>query len=244
MSWHYSQVLVAEYLLENSLDGAQSVPWNGNPTPQAYLCSDRMTAFSTRSLSGMTFAPLTADLGGELLTWFLGGLRAKTSALPGMAKGLKGSVPASGQKCGGSLARFCLDSFSWKTHQCLLFGGGARVIADLAALGYVGRWGVMGAGAAHSVCEGERMWIVAIEADSTMLEGVDVSKNFVPYQEKPRRRQYSRAIRQMLSQDDYSRIKRDAHAVAAQMDRLKAIGNGQVPAVAAMAFKILAGQDF
>lgn len=118
--------------------------------------------------------------------------------------------------------------------------GGARVIAELACMGYVGQWGTLGAGAANSVCEGERMWIVAFKADSAMLESLDVSKHFVAYQEKPRRRQYTRAMRETLSQDDYSRIKRDPYEVAAQMDRLKAIGNGQVPAVAAMAWGLLA----
>lgn len=117
--------------------------------------------------------------------------------------------------------------------------GGVRVIADLAALGYVGRWGTMGAGAVNSVCEGERFWIVATQADSTMLESLDLQKYFVAYQEEPRRRQYSGAISEMLSQDDYSRVKRNPYEVAAQMDRLKAIGNGQVPAVAALAWRVL-----
>lgn len=121
----------------------------------------------------------------------------------------------------------------------LTLRGGVRVIADLAAVGYVGRFGVMGAGAVNSVCEGERIWIVAVEADSAMLEGLDIQKHFVPYQEEPRRRQYSRAIGSMLSQNDYSRVKRNTHEVAAQMDRLKAIGNGQVPELAATAFSIL-----
>jgi len=43
----------------------------------------------------------------------------------------------------------------------------------------------------------------------------------------------------MLKQDDYSIIKRDHDAVARNMDRLKAIGNGQVPIVAATAWRIL-----
>ena len=34
---------------------------------------------------------------------------------------------------------------------------------------------------------------------------------------------------------------RVAHGVASRVDRLRAIGNGQVPAVAALAWRILAG---
>lgn len=37
-------------------------------------------------------------------------------------------------------------------------------------------------------------------------------------------------------------VGRVAHGVAARVDRLKAIGNGQVPAVAATAFRVLLGR--
>jgi DNA (cytosine-5)-methyltransferase 1 len=37
-------------------------------------------------------------------------------------------------------------------------------------------------------------------------------------------------------------VGRVAHGVAARVDRLKAIGNGQVPAVAALAWRILGGE--
>ena len=80
MSWLFSRVLVEEYLGESSSDGEQSAPSSGNPTPQAYLHPDRMTAFSRPSRFGMTFAPLTESRGAELLTWFLEGFRAKTLA--------------------------------------------------------------------------------------------------------------------------------------------------------------------
>ena len=37
-------------------------------------------------------------------------------------------------------------------------------------------------------------------------------------------------------------VGRVAHGVAARVDRLKALGNGQVPAVAATAFRVLLGR--
>lgn len=121
----------------------------------------------------------------------------------------------------------------------LTFRGLCRVIADLTKMGYVGRYGCMGAGIANSICEGERVWVVATKADSSMLESLDVQTHFIPYQEEPRRRQHSRAIGSMLSQDDYTRLKRNPNVVAAAMEQLKAIGNGQVPIVAATAFSVL-----
>ena len=83
MSWLFSRVLVEEYLEGNCSDGELSALLSGNPTPQAYLPPDRMTAFSRPSRFGMTFAPLTDGLGAELLMWFLAASRARTSAQQG-----------------------------------------------------------------------------------------------------------------------------------------------------------------
>lgn len=90
MSWHYSRALVAEYSAATCSDGKQSAQLSANPTPQAYLCKDRMTAFSRLSRFGMTFAPLTDDLGADLLTWFLADSRVRTYHLPGMVPGIDG----------------------------------------------------------------------------------------------------------------------------------------------------------
>ena len=122
MSWHFSQALVEEYSVANFSDGAPSVPLNETPMPLAYLCSDRMTAFSAPSLSGMTFAPLTADRGEALLTWFLAGFPAKTLVVQGPVQELKAKDKDFGEKWRGSFARYSQDLSSWKTHQFSLLG--------------------------------------------------------------------------------------------------------------------------
>ena len=123
MSWHYSRALVAAYSAANSLDGARFAPLNGNPTPQLYLSQDRMTDFFRLSRSGMTCAPLTDDLGAELLTWYREASHARTSAQP--EKGL--ASPANGLDCGqslpGSFAKYDPNTRSWRTHQCLFLVG-------------------------------------------------------------------------------------------------------------------------
>ena len=78
MSWLYSRALVEEYSAATCSDGARSALSSGSPTPQAFLPSDKMTAFSRPSRFGMTFKPLMDDLGAELLTWFLEASRVKT----------------------------------------------------------------------------------------------------------------------------------------------------------------------
>jgi hypothetical protein len=78
MSWLFSRVLVEEYLGENFLDGEQSAPSSGNPTPQVFLPPDKTTRFWNLSRFGMTCEPLTENLGAELLTWFLEASHVRT----------------------------------------------------------------------------------------------------------------------------------------------------------------------
>ena len=98
MSWHYSRALAEEYSAATCSDGKQSAQLSANHTPQAYLCSDRMTAFSRLSRFGMTFAPLTENLGADLLTWFLADSRVRTYQQPGMVPESMASAPACGAK--------------------------------------------------------------------------------------------------------------------------------------------------
>lgn len=119
MSWLFSQALVAEYLEGTCSDGAPFAPSSGNPTPQAYLPPDKMTAFSRPSRFGMTFAPLTDDRGEELLTWFLAASRARTSAPQALGLALTGSDLVFGGKWRELSVRYDRDSCSWRTHRSL-----------------------------------------------------------------------------------------------------------------------------
>ncbi len=87
MSWLYSRALVEAFLAESCLDGEPCAPLSGNPTLLAYLPPDRMTDFSRLSQFGVTFAPLTAGRGADVLTWFLAGSPAKTSAAQAKEQG-------------------------------------------------------------------------------------------------------------------------------------------------------------
>jgi hypothetical protein len=122
MSWLFSQALVAEYLGENFSDGEQSAPLNGNPIQQAYCAPDKMTAFSRPSRFGMTFKPLTADRGEELLTLYLAAFHAKTSVWPEKEQESTEPAAACGDTWRGSLARFDPVTSSWKTAQRSLLG--------------------------------------------------------------------------------------------------------------------------
>jgi hypothetical protein len=119
MSWHFSQALVAVFSEENFWGGELSAALKSSPTPQVFLSKDRMKAFSTRSLSGMTFAPLTESLGEELLTWFLGDFLVKTLVSEEKERASKAREADSGKKGPASSARYDRDSRSWKIALCL-----------------------------------------------------------------------------------------------------------------------------
>jgi DNA (cytosine-5)-methyltransferase 1 len=122
MSWLFSQALVEEYLVDTSLVGEQSVQSNGKPTQQAYCAPDKMTGFSRLSRFGITFKPLTENLGEKLLMLYREDFLAKTLVQPGKAQELMENEAECGEKWRGSFTKYDLSSCSWKTHQCSLLG--------------------------------------------------------------------------------------------------------------------------
>jgi DNA (cytosine-5)-methyltransferase 1 len=115
-----------------------------------------------------------------------------------------------------------------------------RVFGDLAEMGFNARWGVLGGhDIGGGIANGERLWIVATATDCPMLESLHIQKPIIVNTEESCRREHSRAVGEAISQDDYARVKRDADAVAEWMERVKAIGNGQMGPVAAKAWRLL-----
>ena len=119
MSWLYSQALVGEYSEGISLDGAPSALWNGKHTQLPSWCNDKTMANCQLSQSGMTFRPLTEDLGEAVLMSFLEAFPVRTLAAPAKAKASKESDHPCGNTWRESLEKFDLDTHTWKTHQCL-----------------------------------------------------------------------------------------------------------------------------
>jgi DNA (cytosine-5)-methyltransferase 1 len=116
----------------------------------------------------------------------------------------------------------------------LTIRGLCRVLGDLSSMGYDARWGVVGAHHTGAPHQRGRIWIVA-DAKCERLERQAGSKC------KSKRQQFAdRCWRGCENcweaEPDVGRV---AHGVAARVDRLKAIGNGQVPAVAALAWETL-----
>ena len=122
MSWLFSQALVEAFSEDTSSDGAPSAQLSGNHTQLAYLPPDKMTVFSRPSRSGMTFKPLTADLGEAVLTSYLEAFHVRTLALPAKEQGSTESDQACGPTWRASLARFDHAMSLWRTVQPSLLG--------------------------------------------------------------------------------------------------------------------------
>ena len=125
--------------------------------------------------------------------------------------------------------------------------GGTRVIGDLTKMGYDCRWTVMGASNVGAPHKRDRLWIVA-HARNDRFQRRRVKHNSLSEsilcknQPNDRHKIWSEAIGR-VSIDDWREYAASFcgmdDGMAARVDRLKAIGNGQVPLCAATAWRIL-----
>ena len=244
MSWLFSQVLVEEFLGENCLDGEQSVQLSGNPIQQAYCAPDKMTDFSRLSRFGMMFKPLTENLGEELLMSFRAAFHAKICQLPIKTEmGLTEKEADYGKKWQGLLAKLDPSSFLWKTAQCSL-------LEDLEqSFQTFPKWGSMQNGACW-----EQIPLVLTTDEKefgylptpTASDQYNGNKIGITYKNKRFIRTIWGEADGFLSVDQWkeftSKLCRVDDELASRVDKLKAIGNGQVPQVAATAWNILKGR--
>jgi DNA (cytosine-5)-methyltransferase 1 len=137
----------------------------------------------------------------------------------------------------------------------LLVGRGlAMVLGDLAEMGYDARWGVVGAADLDAPHQRDRIWIVAGasprwhdgSAEKEMADtGCEREQRFIasgaetqirsgPIKRPPRPCGYG--FGRWPAEPGMGRV---ANGVANRVDRIKALGNGQVPRVAATAYRLL-----
>ena len=123
MSWHYLQEQAGACWEQACLAGAPSALSSLIPTASKCCFPGKETERCPGFQFGTTSEPLTALPGEAGSTLLPGGFPAKTFPSPEKA-------PVSTEKragCGftwpASLGKFCPDTFTWKTRQCLLTGG-------------------------------------------------------------------------------------------------------------------------
>jgi len=117
-----------------------------------------------------------------------------------------------------------------------------RVLFDLAQMGYDAKWGVIGADAVGAWHLRERVWIYAFHPDCDGLQAQQYEFSVLETQDAYKG--FSRHLARTVGADGVrgfveATTFRDGDVVASCVDRFKATGNGQVPAVAALAWRIL-----
>ena len=146
------------------------------------------------------------------------------------------------------------------------------VLGDLASMGFDAQWGVLGAADVGANHQRDRIWIVARQRESLSYaehdgigwrqqqsESIEKKDGELAYTQSsgqpPCQDETFKRVRQPLEKQfgrsgigasewwkSEPNVGRVADGVAARVDRLKAIGNGQVPLCAAAAWRILGGE--
>lgn len=144
----------------------------------------------------------------------------------------------------------------------LLVRGIDRVLGDLAEMGYDARWGIISAENAGAPHERKRIWIFSYSNSVRELQQKRIEQNQwrrpcyfcekisnatgqrlqIRSEKKiaKKRKKFKRFCSDRQKWETEPGLGRVAHGVADRVDRLKAIGNGQVPQVAKLAWEILA----
>ena len=124
--------------------------------------------------------------------------------------------------------------------------GLGRVLGDLASMGFDARWGVLGAADVGANHQRDRIWIVGEQkmantwskrcnkGNKSKLETNKAIRTTSPISLKSSLERYNG--KNWSTEPDFCRV---VNGVADTVDRLKAIGNGQVPLCAATAWRIL-----
>ena len=133
-----------------------------------------------------------------------------------------------------------------------------RVLGDLAEMGFDAEWGVLGADDVGANHIRKRVWIVANSGGVGLAKpkhkirsgwhesygsSEDVANANRPGRKKQRGAIPTQTQRHPAQRDGWWKAEPDVgrlvDGLASRVDRLKCLGNGQVPAVAATAFKLL-----
>lgn len=269
MSWLYSRALVAEYSVENYSDGEQFAPLNVMLTPQRFWRNDKMMDCLKPSLFGLTLRHLTADHGEAVLMSFLAAFPVRTLAPLGGGAGIGGSRSGLWSEMARIIDEVRPQFVFVENSPLLVSRGLAVVVGDLAKMGYDAEWSIVSASNIGAPHKRDRIWIVAhannigresssrralsrkqtekgndsrrfckemADTNDTRLQGYERER---PTGTQREPNGYTSECGWKYGWPTEPELGRVANGVANRVDRLKAIGNGQVSRVAATAFNLL-----
>lgn len=255
MSWHCSLALVEEFSDLNCLGTESCAQLRSIRTAEKSFYDGKKTGYYSPSPSGMTLQHLMVNSG--LVRWIscLAVSRAKTYHAPEKEQGLKENDPDFGEKWQESSTRFDLDTCSLRTAQCLERGASKSYSKTLPF------WGLMRNGIVYQRRNAKRPIDAIVSgfwptptvhvnhnkkgASKNSGDGRNGSEEMAnTASERPQTAVSERIKKSERDVTNTSRwpaepdVGRVAHGVARRVDRLKAIGNGQVPRVVKIAWEL------
>lgn len=121
--------------------------------------------------------------------------------------------------------------------------GLGTVLGDLAEMGYDAEWGVLGASDTGLAHRRQRIWILAHSVENGLQShGSDRKNEEARFRGQPPKPTSIRVRSPLQHENEFCSI-RINDAMANRVDRLSAIGNGQVPAVVRLAWTLLRGEE-
>jgi DNA (cytosine-5)-methyltransferase 1 len=165
-----------------------------------------------------------------------GGFPCQDISAAGKGKGLDGERSGMWREMARIVGEVGPEWVFVENSPMLTVRGLGTVLADLAALGFDAQWGVLGAAELGAKHRRERIWIAA----HSQLHGRDgrTLRGRAGASEDERRLLKLEGLAAWGSEPDVARV---VDGVATPLDkaRVKALGNGQVPQVAAAAWRLL-----
>lgn len=127
----------------------------------------------------------------------------------------------------------------------LIRRGLAVVIGDLAKMGFDSQWGVVSAEDSGAPHKRERLWLVGVNTDAGNATREARSRRTNVKDRTEKIKVWDRGIGQLVAEriavryDTYAESRRVLYGITNWVDRLAAIGNGQIPIVAKSAWEAL-----
>lgn len=244
MSYTYLLEQAEGYLEECYSDTPQFALWKSNLTAAESCCNASAMESCQNSQSGTTCEPSTANPGGDALTACAEDFRARTFPQPIQTqKDLKGIDRDFGGKCTALFMKYYPKECSLKTHQCF------ENVDLLVSRVHLPSWGMMRDGeffqlaplVSHIHGKECSLWPTVTKMDGVMKPNEtrirEIEAGYSPGHGGGCKnlREYACARGRM----DESGMDRVVDGVANQLDRIRAVGNGQVPEVVRLAWETL-----
>jgi DNA (cytosine-5)-methyltransferase 1 len=176
-----------------------------------------------------------------------GGFPCQDLSAAGNGKGLDGERSGLWKEMGRIIGEVRPNYVFVENSPMLINNGLDRVLADLSKLGFDARWGVVGADFVGAPHRRERFWLVANSRSIRSHGGSNKWNNLHGEKICQNKPENGNGVwgeaNKCLSADDWKSFASEFlgmdDGLASRLDRIKACGNGQVPEVAATAWRIL-----